>query len=90
MKSLSIMLSRSIHAVPQGKIFCFYVDEQYSIVLSPHLLMDTWAPPILTIIKNAAIDIGVLISFELIIQVSSDKFPEVESLGYKAVPFLIS
>ena len=27
--------------------------------------------------------------FELVFQVSSDKFPEVESLGHKAVQFLI-
>ena len=46
---------------------------------------------ILAIISNAVVNIGVqcIYSFELGFQVSSDIFPEVESLGHKAAPFLI-
>ena len=45
---------------------------------------------ILAIISNAVVNIGVqyIYSFELGFQVSSDIFPEVESLGHKAAPFL--
>ena len=52
--------------------------------------MDTWAASkswlLLIVLQWAQ---GYLCSFKLVFQVSSDKFPEVESLGHKAVPFLI-
>ena len=47
--SLSIMFSRSIHAVRKGKIFFFLCHSSIPlckcsiVVLSTHLLMDTWA-----------------------------------------------
>ena len=42
---------------------------------------------IVAIVNNAAVNIGVLIFFKLVFQVSSDIFPKVESPGYKANPF---
>ena len=44
--SLSITSSRSIHTVTKGKIFYFFTAKYYSIVLSTHLLTDTWAASI--------------------------------------------
>ena len=44
---------------------------------------------ILAIVNNAATNIGVLIFFQSIVFSFSDKFPEAEFLGNKAVPFLI-
>ena len=52
--------------------------------------MDTWAASeswLLEIMLQWIL--GCLYSFELEFQVFSDRFPEVESLGHKAVPFLI-
>ena len=44
---------------------------------------------ILATVNNAGMHMGVLILFRISVFVSSDKLPEVESLGHKAVPFLI-
>ena len=44
---------------------------------------------ILAVVNNAAMNIGVRYSFELVFQDSLDIFPDVELLGQKAVPFLI-
>ena len=49
-----------------------------------HLLVHRWALNPLSHTSQ-----GSLFSFELVLWVSLDKFPEVESLGHQAVPFLI-
>ena len=60
------------------------------VVLSTHLLMDTWAASIswrlyITLQWTQTC----LCSFELVFWVPSDIFPEVQSLGQKAYPFII-
>ena len=45
---------------------------------------------ILATVNEASVNTGVHIFFQIIVWVSLDKFPEVELLGHKAVPFFIS
>ena len=45
--------------------------------------------PTLAIVNSVAVNIGVHIYFQISVWVSLAKFPEVESLGYKAVPCII-
>ena len=44
---------------------------------------------ILAIVKNAVMNVGCTYTFNLVFWISLDIFPKVESLGHKAVPFLI-
>ena len=60
------------------------------VVLSTYLLMDPWAASItLAIIHNIAMNIGVLVFFELVFWVTLDIFSEVRALGQKEDPFLM-
>ena len=57
-----------------------------------YLLIYSWGLgllPILAIVVNAAMNMGCIYSFKFMFRVSLNKFPEVESLGHKAVPFSI-
>ena len=56
------------------------------------LKMNTWALHcfrILVVVRNAAMNTGVLMFFQISVLGSLDIFPEVEMLGQKADPFLI-
>ena len=44
----------------------------------------------LAIVSNAAVNIGVRISFQLVFLFSLDKYPEVKSSGHMVVLFLVS
>ena len=56
------------------------------VVLSTHLLMDTWAVSILAIVSNAAMNTGVLTFFQSVFWFPLDILPEVGLLGQKADP----
>ena len=88
------MFSKSIRAVTKFSsllpLSSIPLCKCTTTVLSTHLLMNTWtASKSLTFVNNTAMNIVKNIFFELVFQVSSDKFLEMELLGYKAVPCLI-
>ena len=93
--SLSIIHSRSSHAVPKGEISFFFnglavfhrvnvPQPFYSFICDGH----RGCFQILATADNAAVNTGHMCSSELLFLNSWDIFPEVESLGHKAVPFL--
>ena len=86
------MPSKSIHVVTDGKILFFLTAEKYSIVciyyiLFIHSSVDGYlgCSHTLTIVNNAAKNIGVHGSFQTIGFVFSDKCPGTELLGQMAV-----
>ena len=90
------MFSRSIHTVTRVKFSSFLWSSniplcKYPIVVSStHLLLDTWAAFMSWWLQiTLQWTQGSLCSFELVVWVPLDIFPEVGSLGQKADPFLI-
>ena len=85
--SLSLILSRSIHAVTKGKISFFLQPSSVPLCkcttafLFSHLLMGTWATP-----KSWLLQITLLYSSNQF-WVSLDIFSEVESLGHRQFHF---
>ena len=57
--------------------------------LSTCLVMGTWAASILADVQNAAVNIGVRVSLELVFCISSDKYSEGDFLGHEVLLFLI-
>ena len=89
--SLSIMFSRSIHALTKDKIFFFFYGRSACHCVNSYFIHSFTDDghfscfQILAIVNNTAINIGVLCSFELVFQISLGNFPEVELLGHKTV-----
>ena len=85
-----------MRTIAKGKSSFFFMAEQYSIVqvyqgYFIHSSTDGHLScfRIVVVGNNAAMNKGCIYSFKLVFQVSLHKFPEVESLGHEAVPFLI-
>lgn len=85
---LSNMPSRSTRVVSSAR-FLKISFLSIALSLSMHPLMDAWIVHILAVIKSAAENMGVQISFEFVLWFSSDKHPEVELWDHPVVAFLI-
>ena len=94
------MLSRSIRAVTKGKISFFFFFFFYGRVvfqgvttLQPFIHSSTDGHldcfQILALVNNAAMNVGVLVFFQISVYGFFRETPEVEFLGHKAVSFLI-
>ena len=92
--SLSIILSRSIYVVANGKISFFFMDKKYSIVCIYHIFFihssvgHLGCSHILAIVNNVAVNIGVHICFWNSVLFSLDKYPAMELLGHMVVLFV--
>ena len=94
--SLSIIVSSSIHVVAKYRNSFSLSAEQYSVVKMDHSFIihsciggHVGCFQHLAIVYSAAMSTGCIISFELVFWDSQGILPAVESLGQKAVPFLI-
>ena len=83
------MLSQRVNFSSFVKLNSISLCECIIVVLSTYLVIDTWVVPDFGDVNNAEMNVGVLIFFWISVSVSSDKFWEGESLGPKAVPFLL-
>ena len=94
--SLSIVPSKSIHVVANGKIsFFFYGWIVFLCIYIPHLLYPFicwWTPrllPYLAIVNNSAMNLGYMYPFGLVFSFSLDIYPGVELLDHTVVLFLV-
>ena len=90
------MPSKSIHVAANGKISFFFMVELYSIVhvyhfffIHSHIDEHLGCFHILSIVNNAAMNIGVHVSFQINVFVFSDICPRVEFLGHMVAVFLV-
>ena len=87
--SLSIVFSRSIHAVTKGKTFFLWPSsiplcKCPIVVLSTHLLVDAWAASISwAIVNNTAVNIGVFMFFWICVLGSFGYIPRSGITGSK-------
>ena len=71
--SLSMMISRSIHVAENGIILFFFMAEYYSVVYMDHIFIHSSVDghlcclQVLTIVNSAAVNIGLYVSFWIIV-----------------------
>ena len=95
--SLSIIASRSIHVVANGKIsFFFYGWVVFHCISIYHIFFIHSSVDghlgcfhILAIVNSAAMNIGCTYLFELVFSLSSDIYPGLELLDHIVVLFLV-
>ena len=85
------MFSRSIHTIPKGKLFFFFMPSSIPlckcsmVVLYTHLPIDTWAASVSRrLYKMLQWTQGCLYSFKLVFWVPLDISPKVGLLGQKS------